>query len=107
MEPEVKTDAVSVEPPGSKSSGATDRRKKQRAKNKELLREARAAKQVQKPQFGKKRDTVDKDKKIPDSEWKQITLAASKVTGPKRCHYISTHLWDAGSVTSAGSNTNA
>ena len=92
VEADPKTDVVSVEPPGSKPSGSADRRKRQRAKNKELLKEARAAKQVQKPQFDKKRETVDKDKKIPDSEWKQITQAANKVTGPKRCHYFNSSM---------------
>ena len=90
---EAKSDAVAVEAPSSsKPSGSNERRKRQRARTKELAKEARAARQVQKPQFDKKRESVDKDKKIPDSEWKSITQAASKVTGPKRCHYFNSSM---------------
>ena len=92
MEP--TTDQVVDSPP---RGSPNDRKKRQRAKNKELLKEARAARSVQKPQFekskgGGKSDRVDKDKRIPDSEWKTITAAASKVTGPKRCHYFNSSM---------------
>ena len=91
---EPTTDQVVDSPP---RGSPNDRKKRQRAKNKELLREAKAARSVQKPHFekskgGGKSDKVDKDKRIPDSEWKIITSAASKVTGPKRCHYFNSSM---------------
>ena len=86
------SDAV-VESP-TKSS--TEKRKRQRQRTRELVKEGRAARAVQKPQFEKKgsgkSDKVDKDKRIPDSEWKTISEAASKVTGPKRCHYFNSSM---------------
>lgn len=35
---------------------------------------------------------LDKDKRIPESEWKLITEAAGKVTGAKRCHYFNSSM---------------
>ena len=35
---------------------------------------------------------VDKDKRIPESEWKLITAASGKVSGPKRCHYYNSSM---------------
>ena len=35
---------------------------------------------------------IDKDKRIPETEWKLIALAATKVSGPKRCHYFNSSM---------------
>ena len=34
----------------------------------------------------------DKDKRIPVTEWKLIAQAATKVSGPKRCHYFNSSM---------------
>ena len=69
------------------------KRKKKRNKNKGNKPDATEVKPVRKDQFDKKKDTkVDKDKRIPESEWKAISQAASAVSGPKRCHYFNSSM---------------
>ena len=75
-----------------KSSPNKERKKRQRLRNKALLREAKDSK-VKKDPADKKSapardEKVSKDKRIPDTEWKAIVQAASSVSGPKRCHYF-------------------
>ena len=75
-----------------KSSPHKDRKKRQRLRNKALLREARESKVKKDPSDKKsasaRDEKVSKDKRIPDTEWKAIVQAASSVSGPKRCHYF-------------------
>ena len=50
-------------------------------------------KQARREQADKKKDTkVDKDKRIPETEWNSISQAASAVAGPKRCHYFNSSM---------------
>ena len=86
-------DRVLETPPKS----SPNKRRKRRARDKELLREAKIARGAKKDPSAKakpaqKPDKVDKDKRIPDSEWKAIAQAASSVTGPKRCHYFNSSM---------------
>ena len=63
--------------------------------NKEAGKTAAEVKPVQKEQFDKKKDKIakpDKDKRIPESEWKLISQAASSVSGQKRCHYFNSSM---------------
>ncbi|CAL1134601.1 unnamed protein product [Cladocopium goreaui] len=83
-----------------KSSPNKDRKKRQRLRNKALLREAKESK-VKKDPADKKSasardEKVSKDKRIPDTEWKAIVQAASSVSGPKRCHYFNSTMGEAG-----------
>ena len=69
------------------------KRKRKRNKNKGNKSDTAEVKPVRKDQFDKKKDTkVDKDKRIPESEWKTISQAASAVSGPKRCHYFNSSM---------------
>eukprot|EP00435_Cladocopium_sp_Y103_P068259 s92_g31.t1 len=72
------------------------KRRRKRNKNKGNKPEAGEIKPVRKDQFDKKQDKkevkVDKDKRIPDTEWKSIAQAASSVSGPKRCHYFNSSM---------------
>eukprot|EP00435_Cladocopium_sp_Y103_P055182 s631_g18.t1 len=69
------------------------KRRRKRNKNKGNKPETGEIKPVRKDQFDKKKDSkVDKDKRIPDSEWKSISQAASSVSGPKRCHYFNSSM---------------
>ena len=88
-------DRVEVDTPEKPSPS---KRKRQRLRNKELLREAKEARLVKKDQFdkrpkaGPKESRVDKDKRIPETEWKAIAQAAKSVAGPKRCHYFNSSM---------------
>ena len=88
-------DKVEIDQPDKPSP---NKRKNQRLRNKELLREAKEARLVKKEQFDKKpkassKDAkIDKDKRIPDTEWKAIAQAAKSVAGPKRCHYFNSSM---------------
>ena len=67
------------------------RRQRKRRNKKGGAVDTKDIKQVKKDQFDKKKDMdskIDKDKRIPESEWKLISQAASSVSGPKRCHYF-------------------
>ena len=69
------------------------KRKRKRNKNKGARSDAAEVKPVRKDQSDKKKDSkVDKDKRIPESEWKAISQAASAVSGPKRCHYFNSSM---------------
>eukprot|EP00435_Cladocopium_sp_Y103_P009415 s1300_g2.t1 len=70
-----------------------------RRRRKKLAKEANKAqsevKPVRKDQFDKKKNSEgkpDKDKRIPESEWKLISQAASSVSGQKRCHYFNSSM---------------
>ena len=78
---------------GGVAAPSPSKRKKKRNKNKGNKPDATEVKPVRKDQFDKKKDTkVDKDKRIPESEWKAISQAASAVSGPKRCHYFNSSM---------------
>ena len=88
-----ESDRVLETPPKS----SPNKRRKRRARDKELMREAKIARRAKteatpKAKAGAKVDKVDKDKRIPESEWKAITQAAGSVTGPKRCHYYNSSM---------------
>ena len=92
---EAPQDLVVDSPP--KTPNSSERRKRQRQKQKELIKEAKAARTGQRSVPERRPSTgsspkVDKDKRIPESEWKSITQAAAKVTGPKRCHYYNSSM---------------
>ena len=77
-----------------KTAAPSGRRRKKR-NNKEAGKTAAEVKPVQKEQFDKKKDKIakpDKDKRIPESEWKLISQAASSVSGQKRCHYFNSSM---------------
>ena len=88
-----ESDRVLETPPKS----SPNKRRKRRARDKELMREAKIARRAKteatpKAKAGAKVDKVDKDKRIPESEWKAIAQAAGSVTGPKRCHYYNSSM---------------
>ena len=69
------------------------RRQRKRRNKKGGAVDTKDIKQVKKDQFDKKKDSkIDKDKRIPESEWKLISQAASSVSGPKRCHYFNSSM---------------
>jgi hypothetical protein len=71
------------------------RRQRKRRNKKGGAVDTKDIKQVKKDQFDKKKDKdskIDKDKRIPESEWKLISQAASSVSGPKRCHYFNSSM---------------
>lgn len=69
------------------------KRKRKRNKNKANKIDGPEIKQARREQADKKKDTkVDKDKRIPETEWKSISQAASAVAGPKRCHYFNSSM---------------
>ena len=74
-------------------SSSPSKRKRKRNKNKNAKLDGSEIKPVRKEQFDKKKDSkVDKDKRIPESEWKSIAQAAASATGPKRCHYFNSSM---------------
>ena len=82
-----------LESPEKKSSSPkSEKRRRQRERTKALLKEAKAAKGVKKDHLKSAELKVNKDKRIPDSEWKSISEAANKVTGAKRCHYFNSSM---------------
>ena len=79
-----------------KTAAPSSRRRKKRH-NKEVAKATSTSevKPVLKEAFNKKQDKgakPDKDKRIPDSEWKLISQAASSVSGQKRCHYFNSSM---------------
>lgn len=77
-----------------KTPAPSNRRRKKRH-NKEFAKPTSETKPVLKDAFDKKKDKgvkPDKDKRIPDSEWKLISQAASSVSGQKRCHYFNSSM---------------
>ena len=77
-----------------KTPAPSNRRRKKRH-NKEIAKSHSETKPVLKDAFDKKKDKgvkPDKDKRIPDSEWKIISQAASSVSGQKRCHYFNSSM---------------
>ena len=65
-------DQSRLESPEKTSSPRSEKRKRQRERTKALLKEAKAAKSVKKDHL-KNEVKVNKDKRIPDSEWKSIS----------------------------------
>lgn len=82
-------DQSRLESPEKTSSPRSEKRKRQRERTKALLKEAKAAKSVKKDHL-KNEVKVNKDKRIPDSEWKSIS--ETKVSGQKRCHYYNSSM---------------
>ena len=94
---DARTKEDSVVDQSPKTPKSSERKKRQRAKTKELIQEAKAARLgskggSDKRPTGASSPKVDKDKRIPESEWKSINQAASKVTGAKRCHYFNSSM---------------
>lgn len=83
-------DQVQVHQAESPVKSSPNKNKKKRQRNKELLKEAKQLKKTQ------ERDTkapkVERDKRIPESEWKAISQAATSVTGDKRCHFYNSSM---------------
>ena len=67
-----------------------NKNKKKRARNKELLKEAKQLKKSQ--EKDQKPPKVERDKRIPEAEWKSISQAASAVSGEKRCHFYNSSM---------------
>ena len=85
-------DQSRLESPEKTSSPRSEKRKRQRERTKALLKEAKSAKAVKKVHLKGEDPKVSKDKRIPDSEWKSISEASNKVSGPKRCHYYNSSM---------------
>ena len=85
---EMESDQIKAD---SEAPAPSNKKKRQRQKSKELVKEAKAikrsGKQGEDPKPKQSPTKLDKDKRIPASEWKAIVDASSKVTGAKRCHY--------------------
>ena len=81
-----QSDRTRVRSPDKTPSSKAARRKRARERQREAMvgpahKQARPAQEAVRP-------TLDKDKRIPESEWKAINSAAQKVQGAKRCHYF-------------------
>ena len=83
-----ESDAVEDDP----SSITTPRPKKKRRRDRGRGTLKKTDKAEEKPGKITAGSKLDKDKRIPESEWKLITEAAGKVTGAKRCHYFNSSM---------------
>ena len=72
-------------------AASPNKNKRKRARNRELLKEA---KQIKKSNEEKVRSPtkIERDKRIPETEWKTISAAASSVAGEKRCHFYNSSM---------------
>ena len=86
-EPVREPDQVQMSDSPAKSP---NKNKKKRARNKELLKEAKQLKKAQ--EKDQKPPKVERDKRIPEAEWKSISQAASAVSGEKRCHFYNSSM---------------
>ena len=84
-------DADQVQDEAPTKVASPNKNKRKRARNRELLKEA---KQIKKSNEEKLKPTpkVERDKRIPEAEWKAISSAASSVTGEKRCHFYNSSM---------------
>ena len=82
-------DQVQEEAPNKPST--PNKNRKRRARNKELLKEAKQLKKAHSSEV-KATPKVERDKRIPEAEWKSISSAASTVTGEKRCHFYNSSM---------------
>ena len=88
QDPVREPDQVQLSDSPAKSS--PNKNKKKRARNKELLKEAKQLKKSQ--EKDQKPSKVERDKRIPEAEWKSSSQAASAVSGKKRCHFYNSSM---------------
>ena len=84
-----EADHVQEEAPTKVTSPNKNKRK--RARNRELLKEAKQIKKANEDKV-KSPTKVERDKRIPETEWKTISAAASSVAGEKRCHFYNSSM---------------
>ena len=89
---QAQSDRVATDAIDKTSSPKSAKRKRKLERLREELAKAKATSANKSIKPDKAGSAADRDKRIPDSEWKSITKAAQSVKGAKRCHYYNSSM---------------
>ena len=86
------SDRVTEDNVAKPSSPKAAKRKRKLARLRDELARAKSNQNTKTVKTDKPSSAADRDKRIPESEWKLINKAAQNVKGAKRCHYFNSSM---------------